>query len=711
MYQCVKLARRLLVTVAVCGLVVAGPLTMRAALAQAPDAVATPGAEAAGRVARAIDLAELGFADGARLSGLGGSRDFFFPVPKGARLRGAVLSLAFETASSTDSRRGVEVLAGERTLRVHRVAGPQERETLNIPLDGVNATNGFLRITVRYGGLIEDRCVDLRFATDHLTVLPETTLTFAVDREAFAGVGDTLAAMPRVVDVYLPPRALTRDEFTAALVAARGLRQSGREVKFRFLPSGDLTSSITPPGRPPVTGSLAPSRAPQPSTARFLPPASFGSIAPAAVVSPDPAPQWSRGSVIIAASTEIEALGLGRKWNGESASGERATAAVSPEADAPTAGLSLVRFGVGPALLISGEKPQTAARLIGSQWRAAATRADVAALVADRATRPRGVLTFDRLQTDLGARGVIDRATWSVSVGGKDLPLSSRAAGARIDVAVAPDEARSNAVVSAFFNERLMDSVTTDNRRVARLAFDIPRGMAGLRNNLRVVVQRQPRGGECLTMPMGSPAQLLDSSAIVVAPGPEVAGDFFELAPKFRDGVNLLVEADGMFAQANRLAVLAEFAGELIPDGAPVEVTFVQPGVAPRPSGPFMALTSRPPEHALMPIRLDQGRAIVKGPDGSTVADIGGLGATMVAQVVRAGADSGLWIRSVETADGMVVPASLQLDRGNAAIIDKTGVAFAFSSERDRLVEIAYPDRTSMAEIANAWRPWIIGAL
>ena len=59
----------------------------------------------------------------------------------------------------------------------------------------------------------------------------------------------------------------------------------------------------------------------------------------------------------------------------------------------------------------------------------------------------------------------------------------------------------------------------------------------------------------------------------------------------------------------------------------------------------------------------------------------------------------------------IAVPARLQFDRGNVAIIDKTGVAFAASTERDQLAQIAYPEQKSVADIANIYRPWIVGGL
>ena len=695
---------RLATALSVWALLAAGAIS--AAHAQAPEPF--PASATKGRIDREIGLPEIGLAEGARLSGLGGSRDFFFPVPRGARLAGVTLNLAYETASSTDSRRGVEVLLGERTAFLQTIATARETGVLHIPLDGVDTSTGFAKVTIRYGGLIEQKCLDLRYAADHLTVLPETALKFSVDREMVNTVAATLALMPQQVDIYVPARAMTTDEYAAAIVAARGLRATGHEIRFQLLPSASLTSSIGSSSRASgAVGQTYPSLMSGQSMVAGIP-ARFA--APPTLATPFPAPVpeatnlWSRGAVVIASPNEVAALGVARNPDAESADPSR-------DVDAPKSALSLIRFGGAPAILISGDDPRAAADLIASPWRSAAIKSDVSARLSNGGDIGAGALTFDRLRTDLGARSVIDRALWSVSIGGRDLPSSRRVSGVRVDVAVAPDDVRSNAVVSAFFNDRLMDSVTTDNNVMARLKFDVPDGMAGLNNNLRVVVQRQTRGGDCLTMPVGSPAQLLDSSAVLTAPAADLAHDFFELAPKFRDGVEVFVDRDSALDQTSRLATLSAVARELSPAGAPVRVRYVEPGDSPRPSGSFIAMTANPPEQANTPIRFDRGRAVVRGPEGQTIADLGRLGDTMVAPVARTNLESGLWIRPVAAGAEPVVPASLRLDRGNVAIIDGAGVAFAFSNERDRLVEVVYPEQSTMAEIANAYRPWIVGAL
>ena len=134
MFMTFQRARRPALSGAVSGLALAA--LPRTTLAQGANPAAPDARE---RISRSVSLVELGLADGARLSGLGGARDFYFPAPKGARLSGATLSLSYETASSTESRRGVEVIVGERTvrLRIKRNAVIRLRANRDSPITAV----------------------------------------------------------------------------------------------------------------------------------------------------------------------------------------------------------------------------------------------------------------------------------------------------------------------------------------------------------------------------------------------------------------------------------------------------------------------------------------------------------------------------------------------------------------------------------------------
>ena len=683
-----KLIAQLAVAASLCG---AASVISPVAQAQSEAGWSQSGDAASTLLSRAVSLAEVGLTDGARLAGFGASRDFYFPVPRGMKY-GAVLSLVYDTATSFDSQRSIEVLAGDRSLLLKPLTNAQERQTLRIPLDASSAQNGYIKISVRYGRVLaDDRCLDIRFGGDHLTILPETALQLSFDRNAVDSVASALLLMPIDVAIYLPGRELEPREFAAALDAARMVRESGRRVTFETLPGADLTSAIPSSNRAAPLSKLAFA----PGLANMAPTRSGAFV--------ESAQPWGQGAIVIASGEDLDALAASTRGSLFRSDSKPANKFAST--------LSLINFGAGPAILVTGDDPQNAARLLGASWSAAAVKSAVSTDSAPQQQAMTGPFTLDRLQADLSTRDVVDRAQWIVPIAAKDLPPKRNLTGLRLNVAVAPDEINSNAVVTAFFNETMMQSVSTKTDMRAQLAFDLPAGLAGLNNSLRVVVQRQPQGGGCTILPTGFPSQLLGSSELLTNQAPEALRDFFEVASQYRDGVTYFVDRRGAFAQRAHLSALAELSGNLVPASARSSVRFLEPGEAPETSGPFIALTVAPPLNSEPPVRFDQGKTIIRGPDGSVVADLGGLKNTAVAQLIRAGLDQGVWIRTAGDNEDLPPPSKLQLDRGNVAVLDRNGVAFAFSTERDRLVQVIYPDKSSLADIANAYRPWVVGAL
>ncbi|NDA46317.1 MAG: hypothetical protein EBY21_03390 [Alphaproteobacteria bacterium] len=689
---------------------------------------------------RTISLPEIGFKEGARLTGLGATRDLFFPVPRSMKFN-AQLTLAYESATSIDARRSVEVMIGERTLLLKPFNGTTERDSIKIPVNVADVSNGFIKVTVRYGhAMQEDRCVDMRYAGDHLTILPETNLKISFDRNGVDSVASALSLMPRDVSIYLPARELSAPEFGAALDTARALREMGRQVKFENLPGPDLTFQIpqanasstaspaTPSQTPAISANQPAAQTPvgpaglvQPSAMTFAPrlespfaksPTNAAPLAapiapnqPAATVPAngfDSPSAWTRGAIVIASGQDLANF---------VAQSRTPLYREDAKPDGQSSSLSLINFSNGPAILISGQDPQSAARLIGSNWLSAGVRPIISTDGDILQIRSNGPLTFDRLQTDLGARDVLDRAQWSVSISAKDLPLHRRLSALHLNVAVAPDEGQTNAVVTAFFNETMMQSVSTGADMRAPLAFNIPNGLAGMNNSLRVMVQRQRQSGECAMQSVGYPSQLLGSSEILTEPASEVLHDFFDVASAYREGVTIFLDSRGPVTQRSQLSFLTELASNLIPPAAPLAIRFADPGLNAQTNGPFIALTTRAPENSEPSVRFDQGRTLIKGPDGRTLANLSAMKSTAIVQLLRAGLNQGLWIRPAAEESEIVAPSKLLLDRGNVAIIDRSGVAFSYSTERDRLVQVLYPERMSLAEIANAYRPWVIGGL
>ena len=53
----------------------------------------------------------------------------------------------------------------------------------------------------------------------------------------------------------------------------------------------------------------------------------------------------------------------------------------------------------------------------------------------------------------------------------------------------------------------------------------------------------------------------------------------------------------------------------------------------------------------------------------------------------------------------------MMLDRGDLALIGQDGVILATATDRSPLVDVVYPDRTSLAQMLAKYRPWIVGAI
>jgi hypothetical protein len=276
---------------------------------------------------------------------------------------------------------------------------------------------------------------------------------------------------------------------------------------------------------------------------------------------------------------------------------------------------------------------------------------------------------------------------------------------------VAPDGAGEKAVVSVFVNERLLGSTVAAVGDATHLNLSLPDGLVGAIANVRTVVQRDSAQGNCRLEAQGYPAQILGSSALVLASADGAPHDFSDLTPHFGRGIKLLLPASAADQPVPVLGVLAQAVDQLSPDIAPLNVNFAAGDGTPAPDGPFIAVSDRPPAGANPRVRFDRGRVAVTDRTGRTLLDLGGFVGGAVAQVVSANGYPGLWIKPL-AADGTAPsPKELHLDHGDVAFIDGNGVALAMSTERDTVVRISYPDQVSWLTVAERFRFWIIGGL
>jgi len=631
---------------------------------QAASAPARPAASAAGpqRLApgmllSSITLGDIGFKDGIRFANLGGRRDVFVPLPQGPDISARELILTIDDISAHEARRSVEILINDRSAAAIALDGKGER-AVRIPLAGVKAREGFLKLTFQYSGAATpDRCIDVRYVGDSLTIRPETALEIGIDfGNAGPDVATTAALLPRDVTIALPARRLSAAEIATALTVARALAATGRRIGFHY---GHETLPF-----------LA-----KPSEQR-----------------------WVRGVVVIGSYEDVSA--------------QIETWPIKVAGAGPSFGtLASVKIGGAPVLVVADQNAVRAGRLIGRPT-VAATRGLPAATVGDSVLRrlPTEQVSFDQLGIELPQAAVFGRAELKTTIDGRMLPPGTQPIRLLLDVMVAPDGTGEKAVASVYINERMLASKVAGTGEPTHFDLALPEGLFGINGNLRILVQRRSAQGDCRFEPQGYPAHILGSSAIVLAPA-NAADDFHDLPARWANGIEVHIPSLSAERPSQVMGLTADVLSALTPESAAVAVKFVEAGSAPAPTAPFLAIGHRPPAGAKPHVKFDRGRVAVTDRSGRVLLDLGGFGTGAVAQIVDAGGHPGLWIKPLDADGTLPTPAELRLDRGNVAFVDKAGLALAMSTERDALVRIAYPDQVSWFTVADRFRSWIVGAL
>lgn len=606
-----------------------------------------------------VTLANIGFVNGLRLANLGGRRDLFLPLPQGGDVTARELVLAFDDFSAHDARRNLEVQVNDRTVAAVLLDGKSRDRTVRVPLGKTKPKEGYLKLSFLYSGAATlDRCIDVRSVGDSLTVRPETAIEVDVGPASDLDVATTAALMPRDVAIVLPGRRVTETVIATAVTVARSLISSGRRVSFHH-----------------------------------------GYDALPEIAKRDEAGRWTRGIVLV--GPPGDAVGVLNSPIARVAGPVR-----------PFGTLAAVRIGGLPALLVSDGDVARASRLFASPLLAAA-RGIASASVGETSpiTLPKDRVTFDQLVVAPAQAEVFGRAELTAAIDTRRLPGGTRPTRLLLDVMVAPDGAGEKAVVSAFVDERLLGSTVAASGEATHLDLPLPDGLVGTIANVRVVVQRDSVQGDCRFEPQGYPAQILGSSALVLASSDSVPHDFSDLTSRFAGGLELLLPAAAADRPDRVLGILADVVNQLSSDTAPLSVDFVAAVSAPAPSAAFIAISETPPAGATPRVRFDRGRVVVTDHSGRTLLDLGGFVGGAVAQIVMAGDFSGLWIKPLSVDGSAPAPADLHLDHGDVAFIDTTGVALAMSTERDTVVQISYPDQVSWLTVAERFRSWIIAGL
>jgi hypothetical protein len=604
-----------------------------------------------------ITLGDVGFKDGIRFANLGGRRDVFIPLPQGPDIRARELVLRIDDISAHEAKRSVEILVNDRSAAALPLDGKGER-VVHVPLGRAKARDGFLKLTFQYSGAATpDRCIDVRYVGDSLTIQPETALEIGIDFGSEGpDVATTAALLPRDVSIVLPGRRLTATEIATALTVARELSGSGHRVGFQY--GQDTLPFLAKPNEQ----------------------------------------RWTRGVVVIGSYDDVSAQI--ESWP------------IKVAGAGPSFGtLAAVKIAGAPVLVVSDQSAVRAGRLLGRPT-VAATRGLAATTVGDSVLRqlPTEQVSFAQLGIELPQAAVFGRAELKTTIDGRLLPPGTRPTRLLLDVMIAPDGTGEKAVASVYVNEQMLASKVAATGEPTRFDLALPEGLFGTTGNVRILVQRRSAQGDCRFEPQGYPAQLLGSSAVVLTDA-DAADDFHDLTARWAKNIEVLIPSTAADRPSQVIGLLADVLSGLTPDSAEIAVKFVGAGLAPMPTAPFLAVAHRAPAGSTPHVAFDRGRVAVTDRSGRVLLDLGGFGKGAVAQIVEAGGYPGLWIKPLDAEGILPTPTALRLDRGNVAFIDKSGVALAMATDRDALVRIAYPDEVSWFTVANRFRSWIVGAL
>ncbi|MBP7339881.1 cellulose biosynthesis cyclic di-GMP-binding regulatory protein BcsB [Niveispirillum sp.] len=616
---------------------------------------------------RSVTLRDLGYPDGVTLSGIAARQDIFFPLPAWVPTDNLKLDMKLGTALADGQRASVQLLLDDQPRWAGALKPGMHEQTITAGLKRTDLRQAFTKATIAWGAQWSDnRCVDQRLPGGFVTLSPDSAVTYSIDPAKIDSVRAAWSALGPRVSIFVSAEGLSETQFQAVTRLAAALIREGRRVNFVRIPSGTSTAADA-----------------NVSKADLPPPPPWPTLA-----------EMDTGSVFVASRAEIEGfITLMKSKAGPEKKYELDT---NPGAD-----IGLLK-GVGSpsiALLdgIDGEK----VRFLTDGW---SPLADMTANTINAAKpQPASIIgddgiPFATLGLGQGVQELVDRAEWPLRLDYTQVPQGQRPAALEIELAPGSTVGDRPQLLHVFVNNTLLRSVSLpDGGKVQRISVPLPDGLLGRSNAIRIVLQRQPSGGDCREAPLASPAQILPGSRVTLTPDSAKPADFYALSPAMAKGATLVVTADQLKDVA-AVNLAARVVADLVPAQAPLSV-IVGDGKA-KPATPFIQLPGASlPGKADLPVRLDGGAVSVKDRSGQTLLDVSGTHGLITAQLAGLDDTPGL---SLATSDG-TVPAGLprlSFDKGNVAFADQTGVLMAFDTVRDRAVRVVVADD-------NGWADWL----
>ena len=363
-----------------------------------------------------------------------------------------------------------------------------------------------------------------------------------------------------------------------------------------------------------------------------------------------------------------------------------------------------------PAIRLGGLDPQHGLEVITTPWARLTGASPLDTDGVGAQPMPADRLGFAQLGFDLSPRSGSSVVSFDFPFDIARLPRGTRPGSVSILMQAADDPDGRGITTVAFLNDTMLGSNRISGGKAAWFDYDIPPGAIGRDNVLRVQILRQQRGGECTFSGQSFPAQVLAASRFNLVAAGEEAPSFHLLRQDMQQVVDLAIDP----AFEDDVARLLNWSG-------PALASLIPPGATIRPvreldplaeATPFISVSITPPPGTEPRLRTDEGAVELTSADGTVLFNGSDLDRLGMVQIVTLGNRRGLWLRPGAGPPPAPTPdRPLTLDMGDVAFLDADGIALATSTTRPDILQIRYPDRRTLADTLNRYRPWIAGGL
>lgn len=227
-------------------------------------------------------------------------------------------------------------------------------------------------------------------------------------------------------------------------------------------------------------------------------------------------------------------------------------------------------------------------------------------------------------------------------------------------------------------------------------------------NYLRIVIQRVDEEGDCRGDAAMFPVQFLPGSWLSVAARDEAPNHFNDLRATFAPGPELWITPASRARLQREIGLVSSLFANHDFAFRRDRLHFLGGNVPFQPKGPFILLGALESEPGQVAVHLNRGRVVIQDAEKNTLLALDHLAQISVAQLVRQGSESGLWL--VLAQDGpLPLEKNLFLDQDDVAFLDERGVVLTLDSRQHALAVADYPDYFGWLDLAERYRFWIIG--